>query len=195
MPEVIVIAGPNGAGKSTIAPAVLRDHLGIAEFVNADVIAWGLSGFEPERAAIQAGRVMLRRLDELAAQRVDFAFETTLASRTFAPWIAGLVGSGYVFRLFYVWVSSPELCIARVAARVQSGGHHIPDEVVRRRYAGGLRNFFDLYRPLAESWRVHDNSTDASGRPVAEGQRDRPPVVYDELAWRAVMQGLEDARR
>src|SRR6266516_614036 len=112
MPNLVVIAGPNGAGKSTVAPTLLRDLLGIDEFVNADVIARGLSAFDPESAAIQAGRIMLQRLRQLAQQRADFAFETTLASRSFAPWIAGLLESGYVFRLVYLWVESVELCIA-----------------------------------------------------------------------------------
>ena len=117
MPSVVVIAGPNGAGKSTVAPALLSEYLGIGEFVNADVIARGLSAFNPEGAARHAGRVMLARLHELAAQGADFAFETTLASRTVAPWIAELIESGYEFHLAYVWVSSPKLSVARVARR------------------------------------------------------------------------------
>ena len=108
MPNVVVIAGPNGAGKSTVAPALLHAHLGIGEFVNADVIARGLSAFDPERAALQAGRVMLARLRELADQRADFAFETTLASRTFAPWIASLQSTGYSFQLLYVAATTPD---------------------------------------------------------------------------------------
>ena len=193
MPNLVVLAGPTGAGKSTLAPAVLHGLLGVEEFVNADVIARGLSGFNPERAAIQAGRIMLARLRELARQRADFAFETTLASRAFAPWIAGLTDGGYSFRLIYVWVSSSELCIARVAARVRAGGHHVPDDVVRRRYAGGLRNFFELCMPLAETWQVHDNSARPRIRRVAEGRRGQAPVVYDESSWSAMLRGLEDA--
>ena len=195
MPNVIVLAGPNGAGKSTVAPALLHGLLDIDAFVNADVIARGLSGFDPERAAIQAGRIMLRRLGELAEQRVDFAFETTLASRVFAPWIATLVRSGYIFRLVYLWVPSPDLCIARVAERVRTGGHYVADDVVRRRYHAGLRNLFELYRPLAEQWQVYDNSTDGPVQPVAAGRRDQSPVVYDELTWHAILRALEDARR
>jgi predicted ABC-type ATPase len=132
--------------------------------VNADAIARGLSGFEPERSAIQAGRIMLNRLRELAAARADFAFETTMASRSFAPWLARLSSSGYQVHVVFVWVRSPEIAIRRVKARVRKGGHLVPDEVVRRRYAGGLRNFVSLYRPLAAAWRVYDNSR--AGTPV-----------------------------
>src|SRR5437763_2952844 len=133
-PSVVVIAGPNGAGKSTAAPALLSGVLGVSEFVNADVIAQGLSGFNPEGAAIAAGRIMLGRLKELANARKSFAFETTLASKTFAPWIAGLTRRGYEFHLIFLWLGSVELALDRIAQRVREGGHHVPDDVVRRRY-------------------------------------------------------------
>ena len=106
-PHIVVLAGPNGAGKSTVAPFLLRGTLQVREFVNADVIARGISGFEPHGAAIQAGRVMLSRLKRLAESRVDFAFETTLAGRGFARWIAGLVSTGYAFSLVFLWLPSP----------------------------------------------------------------------------------------
>src|SRR5437762_7215509 len=120
-PSVGILAGPNGAGKSTVAPALLQGALAVGEFVNADVITGGLSAFEPDRVAIAAGRIMLARLSELAAQRVDFAFETTLASRSFAPWLRSLRMSGYDVHLFFLWLSSADLAIARVADRVDSG--------------------------------------------------------------------------
>ena len=183
MPNVVVIAGPNGAGKSTVAPALLAEHLGIGEFVNADVIAHGLSAFDPERAAIQAGRVMLARLRELSARRADFAFETTLASRTFAPWLAELAASGYTFRLLYVWVPNPGLSIARVAGRVVAGGHHVPSDVVNRRYYAGLRNFFTLYRPLTERWVMYDNSEVGNLRWVAIGVGDAVNGVFAPDTW------------
>lgn len=195
MPNVVVIAGPNGAGKSTVAPMVLSDLLGIGEFVNADVIARGLSGFNPEAAAFQAGRIMLERLRELAAQGADFAFETTLASRSFAPWIAGLIEEGYRFRLVYVWAPSPEFCVNRVAGRVRSGGHHVEAEVIRRRYAGGLRNFFGIYRPLAHLWRVYDNSRGGAPRLVARGHHGETDAVYDEEVWRLIERGGNRADR
>jgi predicted ABC-type ATPase len=105
-PAVVVIGGPNGAGETTISRDYVAETLGIAEFVNADIIAQGLSGFDPERAALQAGRLMLKRLRELAAARASFAFETTMASRTFAPWIAELIASGYEFESAFVWLRS-----------------------------------------------------------------------------------------
>jgi len=176
-PNVVLLAGPNGAGKSTAAPDLLRGELGVSEFVNADTIAQGLSAYSPHTVSIDAGRLMLRRLRELAARRVDFAFETTLASRGFAPWIRGLVSASYEFRMVFLWLPSPELCIARVLERTRAGGHWVPELTVRRRYETGLRNFFKLYRPLATSWRFYDNTR--APRLLAEG---RGPVVtvHDE---------------
>lgn len=166
-PSIVMIGGPNGAGKTTISRAVIADTLGVAEFVNADVIAQGLSGFDPERAALRAGRVMIERLRELAEKRADFAFETTMASRTFAPWLNALVASGYRLHVVFVWLRSDELAISRVAARVRKGGHFVPDETVRQRYRRGITNFVRLYRPIAHAWRVYDNSGDSAPRLIA----------------------------
>src|SRR5262245_18781620 len=151
-PLVMVIAGPNGAGKTTIAPSLLRDFFGVRDFVNADIIASGISGFDPDRAAMAAGRMMLGRLHELADQRQSFAFETTLASRHFAPWIAGLRREGYRFSLVFLWLPSAEEAIRRVELRVRAGGHDVPADTIRRRFGRGLVNFFDLYRGLADEW-------------------------------------------
>ena len=122
------------AGKSTSAPSLLRGTLGVAEFVDADTIARGLAGFDPDRAAIPAGRVMLARLRELAGQQVSFAFESTLASRTLAPWLGELVGHGYRFHLIFLWLPSADFAVDRVADRVRLGGHDVPEATVRRRY-------------------------------------------------------------
>jgi len=192
MPNVVVIAGPNGAGKSTVAPALPGEYLAIGEFVNADVIARGLSGFDPERAAIQAGRVMLARLRELAVQRADFASETTLASRAFAPWIAELRSTGYSFQLLYVWVPDPALSVARVAERVSAGGHHVPSDVVRRRYYAGLRNFFALYQPLADLWRMYDNSRAGRARLVATGAGATVSRVHVPVTWDLIRRMADD---
>jgi predicted ABC-type ATPase len=143
-PHVVVLAGPNGAGKSTAAPALLAGTLGLTDFVNADVIARGLSAFRPQDAALEAGRIMLERLRSLASLQASFAFETTLASRSFAPWIADLRRQNYVFHLVFLYLPGPEAAIARVAERVRSGGHDVPVETIRRRYTAGLRNFFHL---------------------------------------------------
>ena len=157
-PVVVVIGGPNGAGKTTAAGTLLPEGVSIRNFVNADAIAQGLSAFEPETAAFKAGRLMLERLRELAGERRDFAFETTLASRSFAPFLGSLKASGYEVLVYYVWLRSSELAVQRVAERVRRGGHHIPADVIRRRYARGVENFFSLYRPLADRWVLCDNS-------------------------------------
>jgi predicted ABC-type ATPase len=190
-PSVVIIAGPNGAGKSTAASQILRGALEVMEFVNADDIARGLSAFKPESAAIAAGRIMLARLRELARQRVSFAFETTLSSHTFAPWVKVLKEDGYAFHLVYLWVPSAEFAVARVASRTQQGGHSVPPETIRRRYHGGVRNFFSLYRPIATTWAVFDSS---EGFPVliAEGEHGRPSGVLDPWKWLSIA-GANDA--
>ena len=157
-PTVVILAGPNGAGKSTVASALLLEALAVDEFVNADVIARGLSAFDPDRVAITAGRIMLARLHELAAQRADFAFETTLASRSFAPWLRGLRMSGYDLHLFFLWVPTVDVSISRVKDRVFRGGHNVPETDLRRRYERSIRNFLQHYRHLADSWQLFDNS-------------------------------------
>lgn len=183
-PSVIVIAGPNGAGKSTSAPWLLRDVFGVKEFVNADTIARGLSGFEPERAAMQAGRIMLARLHDLARERSTFAFETTLASRSFAPWIGGLVESGYSFSLAFLWLPSARMAVARVKDRVRKGGHDVPSHVVERRYRAGARNFFELYQPIANRWIVYDTSRGFAPLLVASGRRTTTVAVSHHDLWR-----------
>ena len=189
-PAVVVLAGPNGAGKSTAGPALIRETFGITEFVNADTIAQGLSAFDPGRSAVAAGRVMLSRLRELARRRESFAFETTLASRSFAPWIKGLKRDGYVFGLLFLWLSSPELALARVRDRVLLGGHDVPENVIRRRYTTGLRNLFALYRPLATVWRVYDNTETAGPRPIAVGQESAVLQVADPVVWRKIQENI-----
>lgn len=183
MPKVVVIAGPNGAGKSTTAPLLLREALEVDEFVNADTLASGLSAFAPEQVAIAAGRLMLRRLDDLASQGCDFAFETTLASRSFAPWLKQLEARGYDINLIYLWLHDATLAIDRVAERVRRGGHGIPSAIVARRYERGLVHFFGLYRPLADFWLMLDNSDRALLDPIAWQQRRNRLVVSDSSIW------------
>ncbi|MCC2667513.1 MAG: hypothetical protein K0R24_1164 [Gammaproteobacteria bacterium] len=158
MPHLIVIAGSNGSGKTTAAPALLQDALQVDDFVNADVIAQGLCAFQPEKAAIQAGRIMLKRIYSLAEQKANFAFETTLASRTFSTWIPQLKRQGYKFHLIFLWLKNEKLSVFRVKERVKNGGHSVPEKTIKRRYIAGLRNFFNLYRPLTDSWQFYDNS-------------------------------------
>jgi predicted ABC-type ATPase len=182
-PVVVALAGPNGAGKSTAAPRPLRGTLRVEEFVNADLIAGGLSSFRPEGVAMEAGRAMMLRLKSLARSRRTFAFETTLASRTFAPWIRSLIGEGYEFRLAFLWIPDVDLAVERVRSRVRAGGHDVPEETIRRRYRAGLRNFFDLYRPLAQTWRFYDNSNPSGPRLVAAGRRNRTLKTSNESLW------------
>jgi predicted ABC-type ATPase len=184
-PTVVLIGGPNGAGKSTLAPVLLRDTAGIVEFVNADTIAHGLSAFRPEAVAFDAGRLMLERLKDLARRGEDFAFESTLATRSYAPWIAGLRDRGYTFRLFFLWLRSPDLAVERVRERVRLGGHDVPEDVIRRRYKAGLRNLHALYRPLADRWWVYDNSEPGEMPLVAAGHSDTVTVGRPDV-WRQI---------
>ncbi len=198
-PHIVVIGGPNGAGKTTISRDVLADTLRITEFVNADAIAAGLSGFDPARAALAAGRVMLARLHQLATADppVNFAFESTLASRTFAPWLSKRIDQGYAVHLLYIWLRSPELAIRRVRSRVRKGGHSIADEVVRRRYARSVANLFDLYLPLAEragTWRIYNNSTRAL-RLVANGGRGAAPIIHQKATFARIKETARASTR
>jgi predicted ABC-type ATPase len=182
-PSVVVLAGPNGAGKSTIAPTLLKGTLAVTEFVNADTIARGLSGFAPERSGLEAGKIMLGRVRELARRREDFAFETTLASRSFAPWLKDLRGEGYAVHLVFLWLPSADFAVRRVAERVAMGGHDSPEETVRRRYLAGLRNLFGLYLPLTATWRLLDNSQAGDPRPVAVGSGSQVLRAFDPGLW------------
>lgn len=186
-PHLIVITGPNGAGKSTTAPFLLKGALRVTEFVNADLIAQGLSGFQPEGAVFHAGRVMLNRIHYLAKKRIDFAFETTLASRTFARWISDLRNTGYDFHLVFLYLPNEDFAVARVAERVHMGGHNVPEETIRRRYRAGLKNFFRLYKPLADFWRFYDNSDPAGPRLIASGGRITADDVKDIEIWSRIM--------
>lgn len=185
MPNVIVISGANGAGKSTLAPFLLRDTFGIVEYVNADTIAQGLSAFAPENAALEAGRIMLERLHALAASQKDFAFETTLASRSYARWLKDLQARGYNFHLVYLWLNNAELAIERVRERVRLGGHNIPVETIKRRYGRGLQNFFNLYQPLADSWQVY-NVSSLEPQIIAFGDKIAGETIIEETLWKHI---------
>lgn len=185
MPNVIVIAGPNGAGKSTLAPALLRDTLNIPEYVNADTIAEGLSAFAPENASFEAGRVMLQRLNELARQRENLSFETTLATRFYANWIKGLQKSGYRFTLMFLWLENAELAKERVKERVRLGGHSIPSETIGRRYERGLNNLFNLYLPIANTWSLR-NTSGARSVEIARYTDEEGQRVFDEALWNQI---------
>jgi predicted ABC-type ATPase len=183
MSNLVVIAGPNGSGKSTTAPKLLRDTLKVDDFINADAIAGGLSAFAPERVAFPAGRIMLRRMHELASAGADFALESTLSSRSLAPWITGLKADKYVFHLIYLWLSSADLAVQRVAERVRQGGHDVPVATVRRRYSRSLDNFFNIYRPIADSWLMLDNSSVDALNPIAWRNVGGPVQIVKNGPW------------
>ena len=157
-PAVYVIAGPNGAGKTTFASEFLPDFVQCREFLNADLIAAGLSPFAPESQNVRAGRLLLERIGELANQRADFGFETTLSGRTYVKLLSDRKASGYRVMLFFLWLPSAELAVARVANRVKQGGHNVPPDDIRRRYAAGVRNLLQLYRPILDGWWLYDAS-------------------------------------
>ena len=157
-PNLYIIAGPNGAGKTTFAQKFLPKYRECFEFVNADLIAGGLSPFAPQRAAIQAGRIMLEQIHSLGNRGVDFGFETTLSGKTYLRFFHDLRRRGYHIHLFFLWVSSITLALQRIEARVQNGGHSVPEAIVRRRFEKGLFNFFNYYQPVVESWVIYDNS-------------------------------------
>jgi predicted ABC-type ATPase len=191
-PQAVVIAGPNGAGKTSAAPDLLQDAVGIDAFVNADVIAQGLAAFSPESAAFMAGRIMLRRIAELARSREDLAFESTLAGRSALWLLRRLVGVGYDVHTFYLWLPSPDLAVARVRRRVETGGHDVPEPVIRRRFWKSLVNFDRLYRPVTTTWRLYDGSA-LGGRPlIAHGMGAREPVVLNEATWLEIRKRIEE---
>jgi predicted ABC-type ATPase len=177
MPNLYIISGCNGAGKTTASYSVLPDMLDCKEFVNADEIAKGLSPFQPDKVAIEAGRIMLNRINELMKQKVDFAFETTLSARTYSHLIKKAHSNGYFVTLVYFWLSSVDLAIERVRTRVISGGHDIADETIRRRYITGLENLSKIYLPICDYWMIFDNSEHPSVL-IAEGFRDKDTEVY-----------------
>lgn len=186
-PNVVILAGPNGAGKSAVATILLKEALAVSEFVNADTIARGLSEFNPGEVAIAAGRIMLQRLRKLFEERATFAFETTLASRSFVPWLRRAKASGYGIHLVFLWLPSPDLAIARVGGRVREGGHSVPPETIRRRYRAGLRNLVHLYQPLVSTWRLYDAS-ERVPRLIAERLATTEVRVYDSDLWTRVLE-------
>jgi predicted ABC-type ATPase len=182
-PLLVILAGPNGAGKSTIASHVLQGGYSVDYFVNADEIARGLSPFHPEDVAIEAGRQLIDRVQQLSVRRVSFAVETTLAGRSHERWMRKLTAAGYRLALLFVWPRSVELCIRRVRQRAAAGGHSIPDEVVVRRFRRGLVNFSRISRELADDWAVYDNGDVAGPRVLAAGIGNRTIEVAHHELW------------
>ncbi len=158
MPSLYIIAGPNGVGKTTFVKRFLPDAVRCLEFVNADLIAQGLSPFAPDGVSLRAGRIMLERLDELLKRGQGFCFETTLSGRGYVKFLEEARQAGYRIHLDFLWVPALAVTSSRVMQRVKKGGHNIPPEVQERRFTVGLRNLFHLYRPLVDHWRLFDNS-------------------------------------
>ncbi|QEC44157.1 zeta toxin family protein [Pseudobacter ginsenosidimutans] len=157
MPNLYIIAGCNGAGKTTASYTILPEILNCKEFVNADSIAAGLSPFNPESVSFESGRIMLHRINQLIDERIDFAFETTLATRSYTSFIKRAQANGYEVTLLFFWLHSPELATERVAERVRKGGHNIPVDVIKRRYYRGIFNLLNLYIPICNNWIVVNN--------------------------------------
>lgn len=178
----MVFAGPNGAGKSTHADAILAE-LDIPTFVNADYIARGLAGQQAQTVALAAGRIMLKRLRDLSQARADFAFESTLSSRSFHPFLLQLKAQGYHVAIYYFALSSSGLALRRVKHRVALGGHDVPADVVKRRFGRSLHNFFQLYAGVANEWMVFDNSSGHTAQTVAH-QTGGHQTIEDKTTWR-----------
>ncbi len=176
--ELYVIAGPNGAGKTMFAKKFLPDYVHCKQFVNADLIASGLSPFSPEMAALSAGKLLIRKIEELAGKGVDFGFETTLSGKSYVPFLKQLREKGYQIHLFFLWIPTLALALARIRDRVQRGGHDIPESVVRRRFYKGIKNLFHLYQPLLDSWMLFDNS--GTEPHLIAGENEDFKVVIDE---------------
>jgi predicted ABC-type ATPase len=182
MPNLYIIAGCNGAGKTTASFTILPEMLNCKEFVNADSIAAGLSPFNPESVAIEAARLMLLRIHELMAAGVDFAFETTLATRSYVSLVKKAQEAGYKVTLLFIWIDSPATAMQRVAERVVKGGHNIPSEVIERRYHRGLFNLINLYIPICDTWMVVNNEG-VTPEPIAEGRLNNENIIINQYIW------------
>ena len=186
-PNLYIIAGPNGAGKTTASFTLLPDVLHCPNFVNADEIARGLSPFAPETVAFQAGRIMLQRIEELLPQKVDFAIETTLATRSYIQLVRRAQALGYKVHLIFFFLENEEQAIARVAQRVSNGGHNIPEEDIRRRFKRGIYNLMNMYMPICDSVLVYNNmKTPAQLAARKKNQVDEIEVIEPEM-WNQLL--------
>ncbi|HEY8782329.1 MAG TPA: zeta toxin family protein [Mucilaginibacter sp.] len=192
MPNLYIIAGCNGAGKTTASYTVLPEILHCKEFVNADIIAAGISPFNPEGVAIEAGRIMLKRINELLDEGSDFAFETTLSTRSYVSFIKKAQQVGYEVTLLYFWLNSPQMAFERVAKRVSEGGHDIPLDVIERRYYRGIKNLLNLYIPVCNRWLVMNNVGQTS-KIVAEGSTQLGEVIINIDIWKTILMQSNDS--
>jgi predicted ABC-type ATPase len=191
LPNLFIISGCNGAGKTTASFTILPELLQVKEFVNADEIARGISPFQPEKVSLEAGKIMLRRLQELLSLHEDFAFETTLSTRSFVGFIKQAKEQGYSVNLIYYWLDTVELAFARVKTRVTEGGHNIPTDTIIRRYYAGLKNFLNLYRDKVDYWMLIDNSG-AEPELIAEGRHGALEQVQNLDKWSTINKLVEN---
>ena len=185
MPDLYIIAGCNGAGKTTASYTVLPDILFCKEFVNADEIARGLSPFQPEKVALQAGKIMLKRIDELILQKESFAIETTLTTLSYQHTIKNAQRSGYKVTLIFFWLNDVNLAIERVKLRVKDGGHNIPVETIRRRYRKGIVNLLEIFIPVCDKWIVIDNS-EKKYILVSESGPKQEMIIHSKNVWKKI---------
>jgi len=178
--NVYVIAGPNGSGKTTFANKFLPYYAQCPNFINADLIAKGLSPFEPRTVAIKAGRLVIEQIDDFVKKYENFAFETTLAGKTYINLFKSLKCKGYRIHLFFLWISNPKLAIARIKERVRNGGHDVPSQDVKRRFYRGIDNLFKIYRPYFDSWMLFDNSG-AIPKLISEEKNHSLRIIEKEL--------------
>lgn len=181
MATLYIIAGCNGAGKTTASFTLLPDIMDCKEFVNADEIAKGLSPFQPEKVAIEAGRIMINRMENLLVRDQDFAIETTLSTKSYIEFIKRAHVRGYKVTLIFYWLNSVDLAIERVRARVAAGGHNIPEHTIRRRYDAGKRNLADLYLTVCDEWLIVDNSNVPPEVVANKSQNEKPVINNPEL--------------
>ncbi|MBI2167073.1 MAG: zeta toxin family protein [Candidatus Omnitrophica bacterium] len=183
-PQIYIIAGANGSGKTTFATEFLPKYADCPTFINADTLARGLSGFSPDAVALKAGRISLEQIESYASRKIDFAFETTLSGLNYLSRLRDLKKEGYAAHLFFLWIPDVELSLARVASRVKMGGHAIAEKVVRRRFYRGIKNFFEHYQALFDSWMLFDNSGSAP-RLIAEEKSVKVRIfdrkLYDRI--------------
>ncbi|MBQ2334054.1 MAG: zeta toxin family protein [Prevotella sp.] len=183
--NLYIISGCNGAGKTTASYTVLPKILQCKEFVNADEIARGLSPFNPESVAIEAGRLMLKRISELLQRNESFSIETTLSTRSYFRMVEKAHSQGYDVALLYFWLKSPQQAIERVAERVAKGGHDIPKDIIVRRYWEGLNNLFKIYMPIVDTWILVNNS-ETPRSIVATGGIDQETIIKDNKHFKTI---------
>ncbi len=176
-----IVAGPNGAGKTTFATKFLPLYANCRNFINPDLLARAYSPFDPDAGLVRAGRAVLERIAEFTAARTDFAFETTLAGRTYVPVLRALKRARFRVHMFYLWIPSPELALLRIHDRVQSGGHNVPERDVRRRFGRTLDNLFNLYRPWLDTLHFFNNSSDTPRLIFSEDGGET--TIHDAARW------------